>query len=273
MTWATIARKDYRQTWDSKLVRYLVYVFVLVCLMGAYAFPVTNRGDVTGAAFAGFMTDAMTVFLPLIGLLLGYNAIVGERESGRLVLVLSQPHDRRDVVLGKFVGRGVYLVMAVAVGLAAAAFLVWYPFGDIDHLSYLAYALVTLCLGLVYFGVGLALSTLTAVKNRATLSTFGVFFVFVLLWEQLDELLLFGLERAGLADGSLPDWALFVHGAEPGLLYERIVQAFFEEDLTGPYLGADAPAYLGEWAALGLLLAWLVLPTTLGYLRFARADL
>ena len=273
MTWRVIASKDYYETKDSRLIRYLVYLVVLVILLGGYVFPAVTTGAVTTSRFAGFMTTTIGLLLPLVGLLLGYNAIVGERESGQLALLLSLPYERRDVVAGKLVGRGVHLVLAVLVGFIGAGVLVWYPFGSVSHAAYAAYILLTLLFGIIFFGIGLALSTLTVSKQRANVGAFGIFFLFVVVWDLVAELLRFGLEQIGLADGTLPDWALFVHGAEPGMLYERLVAAFFENSTAGPYLGPEAPWYLGEWMALVLFVLWIVLPIAAGYRRFERTDL
>lgn len=272
-SWTAVARKDYREAKDSRLIRYLVYFFVVVCLLGGYVFPVVTGGDVTTNRFAGFMTGTIGLLLPLVGLLLGYNAIVGERESGRLALLLSMPHDRRDVVVGKLLGRGVYLVAAVVVGLVGGGALVVYPFGSLSVGWYVAYIALTILFGVVFFGIGLAISAFTTSKGAATVGVFGVFFTFVVIWEAVPDVLAFGLDQFGLLNGELPTWVLFAHGVEPGMLYERIVAAFIEGSTTGPYLSPDAPWYLGEWTALVLFLGWIAVPITLGYWRFEVTDL
>lgn len=276
MTWQAIASKDYFEAKTSRLVRYLIYLFVAVCLLGGYVFPVTTTGEVTTDRFAGFMTGSIGLLLPLVGLLLSYNAIVGERESGQLALLLSLPHDRKQVVFGKLFGRGLLLAFAVIVGLVGAFGLVVYPFGSISvaaTVNYVLYILLTLLFGLIFFGLGLALSTFTTSKQLATLSAFGVFFVFVVIWDLVGEGLRFGLEQLGLASGTLPDWALFVHGSEPGMLYDRIIAGFFENSASGPYLGPDAPWYLNEWVALVLFVLWAIVPLSIGYRRFEGTDL
>ncbi len=276
MNWQPVARKDYLEAVDSRVIRYLTYLFVIACLIGAYIFPVTTTGEVTTNRFAGFMSTAIGLLLPLVGLLLGYNAIVGERSSGRLNLLLSLPHTRKDVVIGKIVGRGLFLAAAVIVGLVGAAALVIYPFGSFGigpAVDYVVYIGLTLLFGGIFFGIGLTLSTMTASKQIATLSAFGVFFIFVVIWDAVAPAMLFALERIGLADGELPTWAIFIYEIQPVLLYERIIAVFFEEQSTEQYLGTEASWYLSEWIAIVLFLLWVVLPLALGYRRFNRGDL
>ena len=276
MTWKAIARKDYYESKDSRLVRYLLYFFVVVCLVGGYVFPVATGGDVTKDRFAGFMTGSIGLLLPLLGILLGYNAIVGERESGRLALLLSLPHTRQDVVLGKLVGRGAFLALGVVTGLVGAGVLVIYPFGSVSAgslVSYLGYIFLTLGFGAIFFGIGLALSTFTTSKQFATIAAFSVFFLFVIVWEAVREGIRFALVQSGLIDSELPNWLLFLHGVEPGMLYSRLIAAFFEGSTSGPYLGPDAPWYLGEQVALVLFFLWVVGPLAIGYRRFEVTDL
>lgn len=276
MTWQAVARKDYEAVWDSRLLRYLLYLFVGACFIVAYAFPVITNNDVTTDNFAGFATGTIELLLPLLAILLSYNAIVGERESGALALLLSLPNDRQDVVLGKLVGRGAVLTSAVVAGLVIAGILVVVPFGSISvssAASYVAYVLLTLLFGAIFFGIGLAISTFTAMKQRATIAAFGVFFLFVIVWDLVGDGLLFAAGRLGLADGTMPNWLLFVHGAEPSMLYSRIVDGFFVNSTSGPYLGSDAPWYLGEWVALVVFVLWAVVPLAVGYWRFEVTDL
>ncbi len=276
MNWQPVARKDYLEAVDSRVIRYLTYLFVIACLIGGYIFPVMTAGPVTTNQFAGFMTGAIGLLLPLVGLLLGYNAIVGERSSGRLNLLLSLPHTRRDVVIGKLLGRGLFLAAAVIVGLVGAAALVIYPFGSFGigpAVDYIVYIGLTLLFGGIFFGIGLTLSTVTASRQVATLFAFAVFFVFVVIWDVVEPAMLFALERVGLARGELPDWAIFVYEAQPVTLYERIIAVFFEEQSTAEYLGTDPSWYLSEWVAVVLFLLWVVIPLAIGYRRFNRGDL
>jgi len=49
--------------------------------------------------------NIVTLFLPLVAIFAGYAAISKERTGGSLKLLLSLPHSRKDVIIGKVVGR------------------------------------------------------------------------------------------------------------------------------------------------------------------------
>ena len=78
-------------------------------LLAALAFALTFLGstptgllDVKPLAVTVVSISSLTIFLvPLIALLLGYDAIVGEQERGCLLLMLTYPVSRVEILLGK----------------------------------------------------------------------------------------------------------------------------------------------------------------------------
>ncbi|QKY19292.1 ABC transporter permease subunit [Halolamina sp. CBA1230] len=273
MSWAVVARKELRDVWGSRRTRWLLWGVAGLFLAGGYAVPLLGSPSPTSADFASFVVGSAALLVSLVGLLLGHRTIVGERASGELALLLSLPYDRLDVVVGKFLARWGALGAAIAVGVVGGAALTNYPFGSFEVGTVGAFLLGTLLYGAAFVGVGLAISTATTSTAVASSAAFGVFVLFVAVWSQLRGVFTAALDALGLADGTMPDWALFLYGAEPGMLYRRLVNGFFAGVEQGPYLGPDAPWYLGEWVAAGLLVVWALGPATLGYLRFRSTDL
>ena len=61
--------------------------------------------------------SSLTIFLvPLIALLISHDAIVGEMERGTMLLLLSYPVARWQVLLGKFLGHLAVLAFATCLG-------------------------------------------------------------------------------------------------------------------------------------------------------------
>ena len=61
--------------------------------------------------------SSLSVFLvPLIGLLVSYDALVGEIERGTMPLLMTYPVTRWRIVLGKFAGQVAILAIATVVG-------------------------------------------------------------------------------------------------------------------------------------------------------------
>src|SRR5215831_20124435 len=66
--------------------------------------------------------SSLTILLiPLIALLISHDAIVGDMERGTMLLLLSYPVARWQVLLGKFLGHLAVLAFATCLGYGAAA--------------------------------------------------------------------------------------------------------------------------------------------------------
>lgn len=274
MSWTTIARREYAATGDSRAIRWLLWALAGACILSGYLYPVLGSEPFTTKAFVGFgfLTGSIDYLLPLIGVFLGYGAIVTERTSGQLTLLLSLPYSRRDLVLGKLVGRSLAFTTALVAALAVAGALVVYPFGSLSPGWYLAFIVLTVLYGWIFTGIATTISMLTRSKHLATVGAFGVYGLFVLVWGVARSALRYGLEAIGLIDGELPDAVLFLFGLNPVTLYDRLLSGFVVDGSAGAYAGSNA-WYLSEWLALALFLAWTVVPVALGYLRFRNTDL
>jgi ABC-2 type transport system permease protein len=135
----------------------------------------------TGAALVGAMAQQgrffTTSLVSVLGLMVAYASIVGERSSGSLKLLLGLPYSRRDVVLGKLVGRAAVFV-AATVAAFAVGFLVLLTYGVVAPIDYLFLVALTVLLGVAYVSVAIAVSASIRTRSRATAAAVGVFFFF-----------------------------------------------------------------------------------------------
>ena len=84
--------------------------------------------------------SSLTIFLmPLIALLISYDAIVGEVERGCMLLLLTYPVTKGQILLGKFLGHTGILAIATVVGYGAAGVAAAVG-GDADAQSWRAFA-------------------------------------------------------------------------------------------------------------------------------------
>src|SRR5690606_2520823 len=104
------------------------WIVATTLLLAALALSLTLLGSApTGTVGADPLAvvvvslSSLTIFLlPLIALLLSFDAIVGEQERGTLILLLAYPVARWEVVVGKFLGQAAILGAATIVGYGAA---------------------------------------------------------------------------------------------------------------------------------------------------------
>lgn len=273
MTAGAIARKDVRDAVRSRTIWLLSAILLALVLGPVLALPSAVAPTVGG--FVEFVRVVVGVVVPLVGIALGYKAVVGERDSGSIALLLSLPHTRRDLAVGKFVGRAVVLAVPLAAVLLAAGAVVAVRLGSLPAVEYAGLVIATLGFGLAFLGVAVGLSMATPSNRRVTAGAIGAYVLFAMLWDGLVRavvLVLFRFIRPQvLVD--LPDWALFVTFLAPAEAYDRLVEALFEVGAAGAYTCPDAPWFVAAWMAPLVLLAWTVLPVAAGYRRFARSDL
>lgn len=268
MTWRTVARQDGALTIESRSVKVLLGLVAGAVLLAGYVYPVIGTPPHTTARFPGFVQGLLTTLVPFVGVLLGYNAVASERESGAIRLALSLPQSRADVVFGKYVSRTGVLAAAIVAAMAGAGALVVYPFGELAPGRFLLFVAFSVAFGAVWTGLGVAASLAVATKRRALALGFVPLFVFVLVWGALERAVALGLTAAGIVDGDLPAAARFVFGLAPGRAFERVTAGFVD-----PSRSVEGAWYLGEWVALLVLALWVVGPIGLAYARFAGRDL
>lgn len=268
MTWAEIARQDGRLAVQSRSVKVLLGLLVVGTVLVAYLYPVLGTDPITTARFTGTVTGWLQTGIPVVGILLGYDAVASERESGALKLSLALPYSRRDVFLGKFVGRAGLVAVSLFVSLVVAGFLVVYPYGSLELPRSLGFVALTVMFGLLWTGIGVAVSVAVATKRQALVLGFGMLFLFAFIWRRLGELLAVGFEAMGVTDGTVPDPVQFGLNLSPNRAFQLLTDGFIT-----PNASVGGPWYLSEWVALPVFACWLVGPLGVAYRRFARSDL
>lgn len=230
--------------------------------------------ETTTLATMNSMQQSAVFFVPLIGLMLGYAAIVDDRESGSYKLMLSLPHSRADFVYGKLLGRTAVIGAAILLGYGTAAAIAILTYSSFPARIFVLHSLLTLGYGAVYVSIGIGTSVFMPSRQKALAVMTGLYALFLLLW----DVAMFGLQLATigpeLPPGSrLPDWIQFAALLNPSTAFAYAAQALVPEfaELT-TFPESDA-VFLQNWVGLVVLAGWLFLPATVGYLRFRRLDL
>jgi ABC-2 type transport system permease protein len=236
-----------------------------------------EHGSVGERSFPTFLERTATVaaaIIPILALVLGYKSVAADRDSGSLLLTLSLPYSRRDVIAGAFAGRTVVLLVPTVVALGLAGGVGALQYGTDGALAYPWFLLVTMLYGAAFVGIAVGLSAADLSDRRLAMGALGAYLLLVQFYESLFGLTLFVLHRGDTAVfRNVPDWALLFRLAQPSEAYVRLLHVGFDLERASQYLAADAPIYVGWWMALLLLAAWALAPLALGYRRFRAGDL
>jgi Cu-processing system permease protein len=233
-------------------------LFVLLSSgIGAYG---RAAEDSAGAVTAPSLVTLAAFLVPLVALVLGHDAIVGERERHTLGLLLSLPVGRGEVLLAKFLGRALALGLAIALGMGSAALLV--PAGQRAVL--LSLVGPTMLLGGAFLSIGVLLSVVA--KRHATAASMAVSVWFLLVF--FYDLGLLGLMVA--TDGAVPQGVVAaLVQINPAGLYRTglLVQLTGATALSEMGLAVALP---GSGATAALWGAWLAGPLIVGGLLLGR---
>ena len=218
--------------------------------------------------------SSLSIFLvPLIAMLLAYDAIVGEADRGTLALLLSYPVARWQVMAGKFAGHLVILALATGAGYGFAGLaLQWLHGGGLDAAAWRPFALLigaSVLLGASFLALGYLVSA--AVRERATAAgiAVGVWLFFVVIYDM-------ALLGALAADQGrhIGRRAQRAAAAQPSDVYRLLNLTGFEH--IAMYAGM---AGVGDQASLPLptlalaLLLWIAAPLLLAAAVFRSRQL
>ena len=305
-----VFRKELADHFNS--IRFVI-LFILVLLAAVFATYITIqniRGAVTpttefiflkifttsGEALPSFLFF-LSLFIPIIGIAFGFDAINSERTSGNLSRLLSQPIYRDAVINGKFLaGLAVLSIMIVSVVAIAAGLglrIIGIPPSSEEVLRLIVFALMSM----VYGAFWMALAVLFSVFfNRAATSMLASIALWIFLFFFMSMI------AGAIANAQVPidqnsSMAMLTKNAEIQGMVGRISPCTLYGEATAallvPELGSLNPALMISTLAAGrmltplpfnqsLLLVW---PQVVGiialaaicfaisYIRFMREEI
>ncbi|MCV2881262.1 ABC transporter permease [Actibacterium sp. XHP0104] len=216
------------------------------------------------------LTSLSVYLVPLIALLISFDAIAGEAERGTLPLHLTYPLGRGELLFGKLLAQLAVVALAVLLGYAVAAVVaVWG--GGLQELAGLP-ALVRLIwtsvlLGAVFLSLGHLMSCMARRPSGAAGMAIGLWLVAIVLYD-------LGLLAAIVAD----DGGAFTTRIFPWLLVANPADAFriFNLAASGAVGAASglsgAANTIAQWKPLLSLVLWPVLAALLARAAFQRVQ-
>lgn len=264
----TIARRDLasarrnRLLWGAFALLFLLVVPSFWSMAGSRR-PVDQLAPPAIQA-VGRIPGYLSTYLFVLVAALAYAAVVSERESGTVRLLLGLPGTRRDVLAGKLLSRGALLVATLVPLLALLGLIVLFRLGSLPVAAFLAVSAWVLLYGLGWTTFAVGLSAAFDSQYRALAAVAGTYIALAWnapIWKAVLEPLLTALLPSGLHP--------YVPSLNPTLTL----------GVTGSWLVAQfsarttdvgaGPAAVSALSLLAVALAGLLV----GARRFQRADL
>lgn len=267
-----IARKEFSDGMRNRWILAISLLFAVLAV-GITWFGAAASGQVgftSIPATIASLASLATFLMPLIALMLAYDAVVGEEEGGTLMLLLTYPLSRGQLLTGKFVGHGCILGLATLIGFGSAAIAIalWVPDVSLATLIYSfgRFIVSSVLLGLVFLAFAYVLSSHATEKSTAGGLALGVWFLFVLVFDL--ALLTILVVTEGRISPELLPWLLLLN---PTDIYRLINLGGFEAGGQGMgvmALAADLP--VGAAMLWACLMGWVVAILLLAHWRFAK---
>lgn len=218
--------------------------------------------------------SSLSIFLvPLIALMLSYDAVIGEIENGTMLLLLTYPVARWQIIVGKFLGHTAILTVATAVGYGTAGLAVGLAEDGVEAAVWLSLATMTgssVMLGTVFLTLGYLISVIVRERGTAAGLAVAVWLLFVLLFDM-------GLLGVLVADGGVSlkaEFVTLVMMLNPADIYRMLNLTASPEiaALSGmTSLGGDGA--LSPGVLIAALTAWIAIPLGAAALIFRRREI
>ncbi len=269
-TIAILASKEIRDGMRNR------WVAATILLLGTLALTLSFLGSApTGELKVAVLevsvvslTSLSMYLLPLIALMLSFDALVGEFEHGTMLLLLTYPVKRWQIIAGKFAGHSAILLVAILVGYGVTlGILILANDGDTTGWqAYVAMMASSLLLGCVFLAIGYLVSSLARERAVAIGAAVATWLVLVVFYD------LGLLSVLMIDDGKYISEGLFsaLMLANPADAYRLFNFTGFEN--VGRLVGTSGVS-TGLVAPLLSMAAWIVVPFFLTVARFHRREL
>src|SRR5262245_49990901 len=218
--------------------------------------------------------SSLSIFLlPLIALLISHDAIVGEIERGTMLLLLSYPVGRWQVLLGKFAGHLVIITFAIVLGYGAAALVLAATGVSIDSESWTAFGKMigsSVLLGASFIALGYLVSSLVGARGTSAGVAIGIWLLLVLIYDMALLGLLVVDQGQQISTGVLNALLLF----NPTDVYRMFnLASSANVSVFSGMAGLADTMSLNTGVLLIALAFWVIVPLALAALAFSRREL
>lgn len=253
------------------------WLYLAIAIMLLFALALTFAGSAPVGALGvdrltvavASMTTLSVYLIPLLALMMSFDAIAGAREHGGLGLVLSYPVGRGEILAGKAVAQLAALAIAALVGFGTAGAIAVLG-GEVSTNSILSLLRLigsAVMLGAVFLGLGYLISALAPGTAAASGMAAALWLVLVVLYD-------LGLLAAVVMDADGP----FTRHVFPVLLTANPADAFRLWNIAGSDTVAiaagmsGAASHIPPSAAPLSLGIWLIVVFAAARMAFQRVE-
>lgn len=252
------------------------WVIVSVAMMMLFSLVLSAAGSAPAGQMAvdplsvtvASLISLAVYLVPLIALLISFDAIAGESERGTLALSLTYPLARDELLLGKLAAQLGVVAIAVVAGYAVAA-AVAFASGGVEAAQGLPalwrLAWTSVLLGAVFLSLGHTMSCLARRSSGAAAMSIGLWLVAIVLYD-LGLLAAIVADDGGFFTTDIFPWALVLNPADAFRIFN--LAASGAVDAASGLSGAASS--IAVWKPLAAILIWPLAAALLARLSFQK---
>lgn len=268
---AAVANKEFH---DGLRNRWLVSVTMIFAILsiGLTYFGAAASGSVGVASLSTTVASlaSLAVFLiPLIALLLSYDSFVGEQESGTLLLLLTYPLSKTQLLIGKFIGQGSIIALATLLGFGSSAVVLYFQLNDNDvFIVFSTFIVSAVMLGLSFTAIAYLISLSVVEKSKAAGFALITWFLFALVFDLALLALLVSVDQ-GVSQQGLTQLMML----NPSDIFRLVNLAGLDSSDVNGALAIAINSSLSQTQLFSLLFAWVVIPLSAAIFIFKKKKL
>lgn len=199
----TIARKEFRAAFRNRIFITITVLFLGLSILSVYIGSTTKHAEMRiynetiaqlqaqGAAVLPAAPEIHTLtilanlieYVSMVGailaVILGYNTLIEEKESGSLKLILSRPVFRDQLILGKLLGNGAVIAVLLGIVFVFNLVLLVLVGGIMPTLGEVTRLLIFMFMAFSYMLIFLSLAMLLSIRMRDSAT---VFLIALVVW-------------------------------------------------------------------------------------------
>jgi Cu-processing system permease protein len=267
-----IASKEFKDGFRNRWIIAITLMYAIFSL-GLTYFGSAASGTV---GFASLETTIISlaslavILIPLIALMLAYNAFVGEYEQGTMLLLLTYPISRTSLLLGKFFGQAAIMLVSAIIGfgVAVVALIAGTEISPGEALPAFAWFIASASLlGWIFIAIAYVISLSVSEKSQAAGLALVVWFFFVLVYD-LGLLALLVADNGSMSTHFLSSLLLF----NPTDVFRLInYQAVNASEYSGVLQLAQGSGS-NLFSLTLVMLAWIIVPLILSAVIFKKRE-
>jgi len=263
-----IAKKEFLDNVRNKWVIILSLLFIILTCVTSYFGSVGKPGWHALHDTIRLIASPVNLIIPIIGLMLGYATIAGEREKGSLDLLIAYSPVRSEIIIGKFIGLATVLLTAMLIGFSMSGVIIGLNAGWTGWTSYLLFVGESFLLGCTFLSISILLSSFFKTRSKAMGATIFVWFLFTIIWSMIVAgLLIATFGTTGNHWEMLPHWYLISHFFNPSMIYSSAVSMITSSSHT------QLPWYYNIYSLNLANFVWIVICVVLSITIFKKMDI